>query len=148
MKKKPLTGWLILLIVILGPVTFGQAGASFARMDESYTPLIARFPSLPRALDVFKLLMGISVCVSIFTAWVLYRRRSGALRIAQAGLVVRAVLMIASSIAFPMLAGFPPDVTQASYNDLVLPSAFVLLLTGVWYLYLIRSKRVLEIYAA
>jgi hypothetical protein len=148
MQKKSLTGWLILLIVILGPLTFGQASGAFARLDTDYQPLLARFPSLPRALTAFKLLMGASVCVSIYTAWVLYRRRPGSLGIAQAGLVVRAVLMIASSIALPMLAGFPADVTQSSYDQLVGPSAFVLLLTGAWYLYLIRSKRVLEIYAA
>jgi hypothetical protein len=148
MKKKPLTGWLILLIVILGPLTFGQAAGAFERLDREYQPLMAGYPSLPRALIAFKLLMGASVCVSIYTAWVLYRRRPGSMGIAQAGLVIRAVLMIASSIALPMLAGFPADVTQASYNQLVGPSAFVLLLTGVWYFYLIRSKRVLEIYAA
>jgi hypothetical protein len=147
MQKKPLTGWLILLIVLLGPLTLGQASALFAQMDASYTPLVAQFPSLPQALRIFKLLMGISVCVSIFTAWVLFRRRPGSLGVAQAGLVFRAVFMIVASIAFQMLAGLPPDVTQANYHDLALSGTFVFLLTGVWYLYLIRSKRVLEIYA-
>jgi len=148
MQKKPLAGWLILLIVILGPLTFGQAGGAFARLDTDYQPLLASYPSLPRALNVFKLLMGASVCVSIYTAWVLYRRRAGTLGLAQAGLVIRAVLMIAASICLPMLAGFPADVTQASYRQIVNSSVFVVLLTGVWYVYLIRSKRVTEIYAA
>jgi hypothetical protein len=148
MQKKPLTGWLILLIVILGPLTFGQAGGTFTRLDVDYRPLLASYPSLLRALIVCKLLMGSSVCVSIYTAWVLYRRHPGSLGFAQAGLVVRAVLMIAANIALPMLAGFPPDVTQSSYSQLVGPSALVLLPTGVWYLYLISSKRVSEIYAA
>jgi len=148
MQKKPLTGWLILLIIILGPLTFGQASGAFARLDTEYQPLLASYPSLPRALTAFKLLMGASVCVSIYTAWVLYRRRPGSLGIAQAGLVVRAVLMIASNIALLMLAGFPADVAQSSYSRLAGPSAFILLLTGAWFLYLIRSKKVFEIYAA
>ena len=148
MQKKPLTGWLILLIVILGPLTFGQAGGAFARLDKESEPLLVNYPSLPRALGAFKLLMGASVCVSIYTAWVLYRRRPGSLGIAQAGLVVRAVLMIAASISEPLLAGLPADVTQSMYNDLVVPCGFVALLTGVWYYYLIRSRRVFEIYAA
>ena len=146
MKKKPLTGWLVLLIIILGPVTFGQTGVAFANIDSAYQPLLSQFPSLPLALTVYKSLMVSSVCVSLFTAFVLYRRRPGSLGIAQAGLAVRAVLMIAASIMLPMLAGLPPDVTQASYSQIAGPSAFILMVTGVWYLYLLRSRRVLEIF--
>jgi hypothetical protein len=148
MKKKPLTGWLILLIVILGPLTFGQAGGAIARLNTSCEPLFASHLSLLRAANAFELLMGASVCVSIYTAWVLYRRRPSSLGIARAGLVIRAVLSIAASISEPMLAGLPADVTQSMYSDLVMPCGFVVLLTGVWYYYLIRSKKVLEIYAA
>src|SRR5579871_3276042 len=127
MQRKPLTGWLILLIVILGPLTLGQTGSTLARLEEDYRPLLAKYPSLPQAMGTTKLLMGACACVSIYTAWVLYRRRPGSLGIALGGLVVRSVLTIASGMALPMLAGFPADVTQASYNKLAFPSAVILL---------------------
>jgi hypothetical protein len=147
LKPKPLTGWLILLIVILGPLTFGQVSGAFARLDTEYQPFMASHPSLPRALNVYRFFQGACVCVSIYTAWVLYRRRPGTLKIAQAGLVIRAVLTIAGSVSLPMLAGFSAEATQAGYQDVATTSAVILLITGVWYLYLVRSDKVREIYA-
>jgi hypothetical protein len=147
MQKKPLTGWLILLIIILGPVTFGQASSALANMDRSYSSFMATYPSLPLALSISKLLIGTSVCVSIYTAWVLYRRRPGSLGIAQAGLVFRAAFMIISNIPILMLSGFPADLIHGFLNQFIWQALIYLLITGVWYLYLIRSKRVKEIFS-
>ena len=148
MQRKPLTGWLILLIVILGPITFSQASSAFIRLGRDYAPHFGTYPSLRTAFDVFRLLMGASVCVSIYTAWVLYRRREGSIGIAQIGLVVRAVLMVASSLSIPSMAGFPPDIREASYRQVLNGNFIVIIVTGIWYLYLLRSQKVREIYAA
>jgi len=94
------------------------------------------------------LLLGASVCVSITTAWVLFHRAPGSLRIAQVGLVVRAVLVVLANVSLPMMAGLPADLTEGVWSDVASGSFIVVLLTGVWYLYLLQSVRVREIYAA
>ena len=86
------------------------------------------------------------VCVSLYTAWVLYRRELGALRQAQTGLLVRFACVVVGSFGFPILAKLPSDMTaslirQATYN-VIGSMAF----TSIWIFYLIRSVRVRDIY--
>jgi Protein of unknown function (DUF2569) len=145
MQKKPFTGWLSLLIIILGPITLSRAGEDFEPLFGDHQQLLANYPSLPLALVVYGILMGASYYVSFYTAWVLYRRRPGTLGIARVGLVTRAILGLAANISLPMILGFP---AEANYDRLIITDVFLILLTGVWYLYLKRSKKVMEIYAA
>src|SRR5205809_58586 len=44
--QKKLTGWLILLIIILGPLQFGGAARSLNSVSDSFRPYLADYPSL------------------------------------------------------------------------------------------------------
>jgi hypothetical protein len=145
--QKKLTGWLILLIVLL-VLSLGAAGSAALRIDQEFKSLLARYPSLRSAIMALKFSNGAMVCASLYTAWVLYRMQPGTLRHAQAGLAVRFLCVAVGSFSFPLLAGLPSEMTaslmhQATYN-VVGSMAF----TSVWLLYLIRSARVREIYDA
>ena len=143
--QKKLTGWLILLIVLL-VLSLGAAASAAARIDQEFQPLLARYPSVRSAILALKISNGATVCASLYTAWVHYRKKPGTLRQAQTGLVVRFLCVAAGAFSFPMLAGLPSEMTaslvrQATYN--VVGS---MVFTSVWLLYLIRSVRVREIY--
>lgn len=89
--------------------------------------------------------MFVSDGMSIYTAWVLYRRRPGTLGLARVALITRTVLGLVATISLPMILGFP---AQAGCNRLIITSVCVVSLTVVWYLYLTWSKKVMEIYVA
>jgi hypothetical protein len=143
--QKKLPGWLILLIVLL-VLSLGSAGSAASRIDHEFQSLLARYPSVSSAIMTLKFANGAVVCVSLYTAWVIYRKQPGTLRQVQAGLFVRFICVAGGAFSFPVLAGLPSEMTvslvrQATYN--VVGS---MLFTSVWLLYLIRSVRVREIY--
>ena len=71
--RKKLTGWLILLIILIGPLQFGGAARSLSTVPDSFRPHLAEYPSLSTALIIFQLLIGGSIAVWAYTAWVLFR---------------------------------------------------------------------------
>jgi hypothetical protein len=146
--QKKLTGWLILLIVILGPLQLGGAARSLGSVRDSFRPYFANYPSLSLAIMVYQLLMCASVALWVYTAWVLFRREPGTLGTAQATFAGGAVLRIASSFSVIVFGGLPPDVKSEMVERIVPVAASSLLMCTAWYMYLIRSERVREIYAA
>ena len=143
--QKKLTGWLILLIVLL-VLSLGAVGAAAAQIDKEFRSLLARYPSVSSAIMTLKFANGAVVCASLYTAWMIYRKQPGTLRQIQAGLFVRFICVAGGAFSFPVLAGLPNEMTgslvrQATYNV-----AGSMLFTSVWLLYLIRSVRAREIY--
>ena len=51
---KRLTGWLILLIILIGTLQFGGASQSLTTVPESFRPHLSEYPSLSAALIVFR----------------------------------------------------------------------------------------------
>ncbi len=107
--QKKLTGWLILLIVILGPLQLGGAARSLGSVRDSFRPYFANYPSLSLAIMVYQLLMCASVALWVYTAWVLFRREPGTLGTAQATFASGAVLRITGSFSVIAFGGLPPD---------------------------------------
>jgi hypothetical protein len=143
--EKKLTGWLILLIVLM-VLSAGSAVTLSKRVDEDFKSLLARYSSVSSAIMVLKFTSGAMAIASLYAAWVLYQKESGTLRQVQGGLIVRFLCVAAGAFSFPMLAGLPSEMTadlirQATYN--VVGSVVS---TSVWLFYLIRSVRVKEIY--
>lgn len=146
MQPKKLTGWLIVLIVWIGVIGFSGGARSLTAIEPAYRPYMAEYPSLRTAIMVFQLLVGAGVAVWLYAAWVLYRREPGTLARAQTCLVVGAVLRIAGSYSIPVFGGFPAEGVRSLVNNALPLTFFLLLFTGIWYLYLARSQRVREIY--
>jgi len=148
LPPKKLTGWLTLLIIILGPVQFCGTVRSLSTVPESFRPYLAGHPSLSTAIMIFQLLVGASAAVWAYAAWVLYRREPGSLKAAQTSLLVGAALRIVGSFSIAFFGGLPPD-TVRSMIERALPATviWVAMIAG-WYLYLIQSGRVRDIYTA
>jgi hypothetical protein len=145
---KKLTGWLILLIIVIGPLQFGGAARSLSTVPDSFRPYLAEYPSLDTAIMIFQLLIGGSIAVWAYTAWVLYRREPGTLKTAQTSFLLGAALRIAGSYSIPLLGGLPPETSRSLIQQALPFTVISLAMVSVWYLYLTRSQRVREIYAA
>jgi hypothetical protein len=144
--RKKFTPWLVLLIVLIGPLQLG--GANILRTTEqAFRPLIPEYPSLSNAIIIYQLLIGTSIAVWVYTAWVLFRRESGTLYKAQTGYLVGAALRILGAFSIVLLGGLPPDMTSAMFKEILPSGAVALVAVIAWSLYLTRSSRVREIYA-
>jgi|SRR5688572_9916512 len=148
MIPKKLTGWLILLIILIGPLQFGGAAQSLATVPESFRPHLSEYPSLSTALLVFQLLTGGSIAVWAYTAWVLYRREPGTLKTAQNSFLLGAALRVVGGFSIALFGGLPAETTRAMIQEALPSTGIVTAMIAVWYLYLIRSEKVREIYAA
>jgi hypothetical protein len=146
--KKPLTGWLILLIVILSIGSIGSGGPMVVTLPETYQPYFSQFPSLQRAVTITQVVLSISIVLGVYTAWVLYRRKPGSLFFAQNCFLATVALRIAGGCSIPLLGGLPPDTTNQLIHGLFRSVIVSLGFTIAWYLYLSHSKKVHEIYAA
>ena len=143
--QKKLTGWLIVLIALL-VLSIGSAASAAAQIDQEFHSLLATYPSVRSAIMALKLFNGAMVCVSLYTAWLLYRKESGTLRRVQAGLALRFACVAAGSVSFPILAGLPSHMTAALVRQATYNVAGSIVFTSLWLFYLIRSVRVREIY--
>ena len=65
----------------------------------------------------------------------------------QSTFVVGAALRIVGSFSIILLGGLPPDAVRGMVLRTIPAAVGALLMCGAWYLYLIRSERVQEIYA-
>jgi hypothetical protein len=148
MYQKKLTRWLIALIIWIGLLGFSGGARSLTDIEDAYRPYMADYPSLRTAITVFRLLVGAGVAVWAYTAWVLYRREPGTLARAQTCLVIGALLRVAGGYSIPLFGGFPPDVVTTLMKEALPLTLFVFLFTGLWYMYLARSEKVRDIYAA
>ena len=147
MIPKKLTAWLILLIIIL-VLSFGSAATTFSRMDQVFQSYRADHPDVVTALMIYKLLGGAGICASLYTAWVLFRKVPGTLRLAKIFLIVRCVLIIASGFSVPLLAGLSPEATQRMIGQATYGSLISIVFTVIWFTYLSKSNKVAEIYSA
>jgi len=145
--QKKLTGWLIFLIMIL-ILTIGSAGSAAGRIDQEFHSLVVNYPSVSSAILALELFNGTAVCASLYTAWVLYRKQSGTLSQVQTGLVVRFLCVAGGAVSFPMFAGLPNEMTASLVQQATYDVTASLAFTSIWFLYLMRSARVKEIYGS
>ena len=144
--NKNLTGWLILLIVLL-ICSFGSAGSAAMRIDKEFREYLADYPSLRSAIMALKIFNGAMVCAAFYTAWILSRKKPGTLHLAKIGLLICFAFKVIGAFSFPVLAGLPDKATQALLRQATNISIGSLIFTTLWFLYLMRSERVKEIYA-
>ena len=145
--RKKLTGWLILLIILIGPLQFGGAARSLSTVPDSFRPHLAEYPSLSTALIIFQLLIGGSIAVWAYTAWVLFQREPGTLKMAQTTFLVGAVLRIFGGFSIALFGGLPSEASRLMIQQAIPFTLIAAVMVTVWYFYLLRSERVREIYA-
>ena len=79
---------------------------------------------------------------------VLYRRTPKSLPTIQTGLILTIGLRAIAGWVFPLLANLPSAAFRTSYPQRLAGSFILFGIGTAWYLYLARSERVREIYAA
>lgn len=146
LSVRTLTGWLILLIVLLIAASL-QALSAAASIQREFRSLLPRYPSVSRAILVCQVANLASACASFYVAWVLYEKRPGTLHQAKAGLVVRCCCIVVGVTSFPVLAGLPRDMTANLVRQAAINGVSSFCFTSLWFLYLTRSAKVREIYA-
>lgn len=146
-STKQLTGWLILLMILLGLGSFGGIGKEITNVRRAYEPYFSQYGSLNTAVLVYQCIIFASACTALYTVWLLYRRVPGTLIVAKRGFLATVLLRMAAGWVFDLIARLPEEVRGSLRSDVML--TLILAAYGsVWYLYLTRSRRVKEIYAA
>ena len=148
MTKKPLTGWLILLILILSVGSISNGGPMLITLADSYQPHFTQFPALSSAVRAAQIVFALSIGLGVYSAWIFYRRKPGSLFLAQNCFLGTVALRIAAGCAIPMFGGLPPAATSQLMQGWTRSVIIALGFTIAWYLYLSRSKRVHDIYNA
>ncbi len=105
------------------------------------------YPSLRGAVMAFQFLSGAGIVAWLYTAWVLYQREPGTLRRVQSSLLLGALLRLGGGWSIILFGGLPPDMVHRLMSQAGFGTCVILLVTGAWYFYLLRSERVREIYA-
>jgi len=108
---------------------------------------MADHPALQGAVLIFQGLKGAGILAWLFTAWLLCEREPGTLKRAQTSLLVGGLLRLLGGWSIVLFGRLPPEMVQRLIPKVGFISCVILLFTGVWYLYLLRSQRVREIYA-
>ena len=147
MQRHTFTGWLIVFMVGVG-ITGVNGLASLGVAERTWKPHMANCPSLQGAVLVFQLLTGAGILAWLFTAWLLYQREPGTLKKAQMSLLVGSLLRLVGLWSIVLFGGLPTKMAQRLVPQLGYGTSVILLFTGAWYFYLLRSERVREIYAA
>ena len=78
-------------MVVIGPLQLSGANILWTT-EQAFRPYFPEYPSLPNAIIVYQFLMGASIAVWLYTAWVLFQRESGTLYKAQTCFFVGAAL--------------------------------------------------------
>jgi len=146
MQKPRLTGPLILFIAwtgISGVTGLGSLGLA----EKTWKPYMAEYPSLQGAVMAFQFIAGAGLLACLYSAWLLYQREPGTLERARTSLLIGGLFRLPASWIIVIFGGLPADMVQRQLPQLTFASLVILLFTGSWYLYLLQSKKVREIYA-
>jgi hypothetical protein len=141
-----LTVWIVLLVVLFGPV---QAIFTLRVIfNYGFEPYESVLPNLWVAILIRHVLLGMSMLIWVYTAWVLFRGRPATLKAAQVSLLAGAAFRIIGMFSVAALGGLPREISQEMLRTDTVASIGAVLETGACYLYLTRSRKVRAIYAA
>ena len=108
---------------------------------------MADYPSLRGAVMAFQFLTGAGIVAWLYAIWVLYQREPGTLGKAQSTLLLGALLRLLGGWSIIIFGGLRPSMVHRLLPQASFITCVLLLFTGAWYFYLLRSERVREIYA-
>ena len=145
-SKKKLTGWLILLMIILVGNSLTRIVREITEVRKSSEPYFLQYPQLATTVSIYQWVLFGSACAALSTVWVLYQRVPGTLSIAIRAFVAYILVGMAANWIFVWYPGLP-DEFREPLGSAVRHSLGYVAHGLVWYLYLVRSKRVRDIYA-
>ncbi len=131
-EKKKLTGWLILLMVILGLGSVNGIAKEITRVRQLYEPYFSQYPSLAKAVLFYQCVLFGSACSALYTVWILFQRVPGTLFLARRAFVMTLVLRVIAVWSFDLLAGLP-RAGRDSIGRSIIYSLIIAAYGAVWY---------------
>lgn len=144
-KLAGVRGWLLLLcvmLVLVGPM-MNLGALSIAA--ETYAPFLTSYPRLSTTSSITNALTIVYVIHSMGVGGVLWARQAGAVRAAKIFFILSPVYTLAGNMA-PMAAQLPPAADAAIIEGAVQGLVRAVLWSTVWFVYLVRSRRVRATY--
>ena len=140
-------GWLALLIFGLGFLGPIAAFKNYESTEQNMAPLYSKVPRLQLAVYVYDYLLLAYGLVSIYTAYyLLYGKNKGVAATARYNLVVMGFLSVTACFSVPVIILLPLNTNDPLWRYCIKGAIQAILVCGVWYVYLARSKRVKETY--
>jgi len=135
-------GWLRFLVVVLmvlGPLF---ALGSFGSASGDIKPLVDDYPAFGDLLNMLGWFTGLTMLWSVYVGYRLAKGYPNAPSLARWYFLLLPVVFLGQAFLMLTIPGLPESATDAMGNALALEFIKALFTSIVWYLYLIRSKRV------
>lgn len=142
LKLTGVRGWLRFLVVVLMVIGPLVALGSFGSAQGDIKPLVTDYPAFGVLLEVTGWFTGLMIIWSIYVGYRLAKGYQNAPVLAKWYFVLLPVGFVVQSIVMLNITGLPKASIEAMGSGLALEFIKTLFSSIVWYLYLIRSKRV------
>jgi len=145
---KGISGWLLLLclnLVIIDPLrnVLGYASSYRNALAKSYMEI----PGTQEFYILNLCLLVIVMAFSVYSGIALFKRRYNAVKVAKIYLIFEAGSSVLFGL-FPYVAGLPTELADAMMRGLFINALKILGWNIMWYMYLIKSKRVQATYGS
>jgi hypothetical protein len=142
LKLTGVGGWLrflVVVLIVLGPLF---SLSTLGSVQSELKPLVPRFPAFGQLVDMVLAFTLVQVLWSIFVGYRLAKGYHNAPSLAKWFFILTPILFVIQSLLMLSVPGLPSESTRAMGGALV-PEFFKTAISSlVWYLYLVRSKRV------
>jgi hypothetical protein len=145
MPKPKLTPWLIFFIIWILCTSAGGFQI-LQEAEKTWRPFMAANPSMRNAVRAFQFFTGAGIITWIYAAWLVFKREPGTLRTIRKSLLIGAGLRIFGGWTLVLLGRLPSEMRTRFFPQLTLMTSLLFFVTAAWYLYLLRSQKIRDIY--
>ena len=142
LKLTGVGGWLRFLIVVLMVIGPLVALGSFGSAQGDIKPLVTDYPAFDVLLDVAGSFTGLTIIWSIYVGYRLAKGYQNAPALAKWYFILHPIVFLVQSFFMLTITGLPKASVEAMGSLLAIEFIKALFSSIVWYIYLIRSKRV------
>jgi hypothetical protein len=142
LKLTGVGGWLrflVIVLMVLGPLF---ALGTLGNLQIEFKALESRLPAFGQLLDIALAFTFLQVLWSIVVGYRLAKKYHDAPSLAKWFFILTPVLFIVQSLLMLSVTGLPRESANAMKGTLVLEFFKTVMSSLIWYLYLVRSKRV------
>lgn len=142
LKLTGIGGWLrflVIVLIVLGPLF---ALGTLGNLQSEFKALESRSPAFGQLLDIALAFTVLQVLWSILVGYRLVKKYHDAPSLAKWFFILTPALFIVQSLLMLAVPGLPQESVKAMEGALVLEFFKAVMSSLIWYLYLVRSKRV------
>lgn len=130
---------MVVVLMVIGPlILLGALGTLSGELD----PLVTQYPAFGQIRNMVTAFTAVSVVWSVFVGYRLAKGYHNAPSLAKWFFILTPVFFIVQAFLMLTVSGLPQVVVDAMADGLVLEFFKTFVSSLIWYLYLVRSKRV------